>query len=158
MAQHLDCEVNELDHANMTHGFDIELDFALYTKNPQEGQTKRKKKKKFDKNGNPIRKRVTTNGGLRESRDSSLRESNSKGMGKYRGESGIGRRDRDTTSASSNKSRARASHLNKAHISQTKFELNPPGFTDSYGNVIMVMNQSQRDYYKSLQMQNQGLG
>jgi hypothetical protein len=30
----------------MTHGFDIELDFALYTKNSAESQQKRKKKKK----------------------------------------------------------------------------------------------------------------
>lgn len=121
----------------MTHGFDIELDFALYTKN-QEGQPKRKKKKKLDKNGSPIKKRMASNFGMRESRDSSLRGSNNQGVGKYRGESGIGRRDRDTTSASSNKSRAR--HLNKAQISQTKFELNPPGFTDAAGNVILVMN------------------
>lgn len=38
MAQHLGCQLNELDYANMTHGFDIELDFALYMKDSLEGQ------------------------------------------------------------------------------------------------------------------------
>ena len=74
MAQHQGCQLNELDLANMTHGFDIELDFALYTKDSQDGQPKRKKKKdkKYDRNGSPIKRRT---GGLRESRDSSLRVS-----------------------------------------------------------------------------------
>ena len=128
MASHLGVAINELDQASMTHGFDIELDFALYTKNPKEGQQKRKKKKKFDKNGNPIRKRTSSNMGMRDSREFNLRGSSSQGYSKFRGESGTGKGDRDTTSASSNKSRFRPAHLNKAQISQTKFELNPPGF------------------------------
>ena len=44
---------------------------------------------------------------------------------------------------------------NKAHISQKKFEMNPPGFNESSHNfthmkngVVLIMNQSQRDYYK----------
>ena len=44
--------------------------------------------------------------------------------------------------------------MNKAHISQTKFELNPPGmdqsaFTQVNNGVVLIMNQSQREYYKA---------
>lgn len=79
--------------------------------------------------------------GMRESKDISVRGSSNQGYSKFRGESGTGKRDRDTTSASSNKSRARAPHLNKAQISQTKFELNPPGFQDPSNNgMFLVMN------------------
>ena len=49
----------------------------------------------------------------------------------------------------------RDTSANKAHISQTKFEINPPGFSESSNNftqmkngVVLIMNQSQRDYYK----------
>ena len=42
---------------------------------------------------------------------------------------------------------------NKAHISQTKFEMNPPGFSDEQfstlnNGVVLIMNQSQRDYFR----------
>ena len=42
---------------------------------------------------------------------------------------------------------------NKAHISQTKFEMNPPGFSDEQfstmnNGVVLIMNQSQREYFK----------
>ena len=44
--------------------------------------------------------------------------------------------------------------VNKAHISQTKFEMNPPGFSDANNfttmnnGVVLIMNQSQREYFK----------
>ena len=36
LAKHLGCEVNDQDMANMTYGFDIELDYGLYTKDLRE--------------------------------------------------------------------------------------------------------------------------
>lgn len=45
VARHLDCEPTELEHASMVHGFDIELDFALYSKNIEE-QSKYKLRRK----------------------------------------------------------------------------------------------------------------
>jgi len=49
--------------------------------------------------------------------------------------------------------------LNKAHISQTKFEMNPPGFSDEHfstmnNGVVLIMNQSQRDYFKQVGLPN----
>lgn len=32
LAKHFNCELTELDMVNMTYGFDIDLDFGLYTK------------------------------------------------------------------------------------------------------------------------------
>jgi hypothetical protein len=45
VARHLDCEPTELEHASMVHGFDIELEFALYSKNIEE-QSKYKLRRK----------------------------------------------------------------------------------------------------------------
>ena len=55
--------------------------------------------------------------------------------------------------------------MNKAHISQTKFELNPPGldqqsFAQVNNGVVLIMNQSQREYYKAqskIQQNSRGL-
>lgn len=141
IAQHLDCTVNEIDLANMAHGFDIELDFALYIKDPEDAQQKRKKKKK-EKTSSPVKKRIASDPNLRESRDSSRRGTSQK----FRGEPG--RHDRDTTSASSSKSRGKMTQVSRAQITQTKFEINPPN--DQTNNVVLVMNQSQRDYFKIL--------
>lgn len=44
IARHLDCDVNEVEQAGMCHGFDIELDYALYQRDPK-NLSKRKIKK-----------------------------------------------------------------------------------------------------------------
>ena len=88
--------------------------------------------------------------GLRESRES-FRGSNTNGFkGFMRDRENRNETKPDVSSRHSNK---RGVSLNKAHISQTKFELNPPGldqgnFTSVNNGVVLIMNQSQRDYYR----------
>jgi len=57
IAKHLGCEVTEADKAGMTHGFDIELDYGLYTKESREGQKKGKSKRRRGEGGDKEYKR-----------------------------------------------------------------------------------------------------
>ena len=93
--------------------------------------------------------------GMRESKDS-FRGSASSGFGGkgYMREKESRNDNRNDKYLDSRQSNKRGVNLNKAHISQTKFELNPPGldqgsFTSVNNGVVLIMNQSQRDYYRA---------
>lgn len=152
-------EITESDMAGMVSGFDISLDFALYARCKNE--KKRKRKRKDDDREYKRKRRLMSNLGLRESRDSSMRGSSSSG---FKGLTKDRDRDHDKGNMSSRNSRMRGSIYreardrdrekdNRAQITQTKFELNPPGFSDNNfqnlnNGVVLIMNQSQREYFK----------
>ena len=46
LAKHLGCEITDTDKAAMTHGFDLELDYGLYTKESREAGKKGKKRRR----------------------------------------------------------------------------------------------------------------
>lgn len=154
IAKHLQCEVNDMDMANMTFGFDIDLDYGLYMKDSKETK-KAKRRRNRDMEKMNKRKRTTSNMGMRESRDSFRGSATSGfgGKGYLRDKSESRNDNRDNQFMSSRQSNKRGVNMNKAHISQTKFELNPPGldqgnsFTSVNNGVVLIMNQSQRDYY-----------
>ena len=141
----------------MTHGFDLELDYGLYTKESRE-QKKGKNRRRHREGGDKEykrRKRTQSNMGTRESRESLFRGSSTS----FNKDSRQGWRQRDRDRDRDNDSRqsrmrGHNSHSqNKAHISQTKFEMNPPGFSDEHfttmnNGVVLIMNQSQRDYFR----------
>ena len=143
----------------MTHGFDLELDYGLYTKESREGQKKGKSKRKRegnDKGDYKRRRRMGSKMGNRQSTESLFRGSGSSWAGGNK-ESRHGWRKQNNRDedVSSRQSRSRNNNMsqNKAHISQTKFEMNPPGFSDEQfstmnNGVVLIMNQSQRDYFK----------
>ena len=146
MAKQMGVEITDSDKAAMTHGFELELDYGLYMKEQRE--QKGKKKRKRDRDGKERRRRLNSNMGTRESRESLFRGSGSSWTGNKH--SRHGDRDKDV---SSRLSRRNNHTQNKAHISQTKFEMNPPGFSDEQfstmnNGVVLIMNQSQRDYFK----------
>ena len=156
IAKNLNCEVGEMDMAGMSYGFDIDLDYGLYMKDSKENK-KAKRRRHRDLEKLSKRKRTTSNMGMRESKDS-FRGSATSGFGgkgylrekESRNDNRIDK-DKYLDSRQSNK---RGVNLNKAHISQTKFELNPPGldqgsFTSVNNGVVLIMNQSQRDYYRA---------
>ena len=140
----------------MTYGFDIDLDFGLYMKDPKEAKKARKRRHRDLEKMNK-RKRTASNMGMRDSKDS-FRGSASNGFGnkgylRDKGESRNHDRGGDQY-VSSRHSNKRGMGMSKAHISQTKFELNPPGmdnqsFAQVNNGVVLIMNQSQRDYYKA---------
>jgi len=137
IAKHLGVELTEVDKAMMTHGFDVELDYGLYMKDQKE----HKKQKKRKRDGERKRRRLNSNAGLRESRESAFRGSGQSWYSKK--QSRLGDRDQDN---SSRLSRRNHNSQNKAHISQTKFEMNPPGFSDEQqfstlnNGVVLIMN------------------
>jgi len=126
IAKHMGCEVTDSDKAGMTHGFDIELDYGLYTKESREGQGKKGKNKRRnrevgatgEKGEYKRKRRGNSKMGTRESRESLFRGSGSSWNGAKNSSHGWRRReDRDI---SSNQSRTRNNNnnsQNKAHIS-----------------------------------------
>ena len=123
----------------MTHGFDIELDYGLYTKESREGQKKGKNKRRRGGEGGgggenkdyKRRRRMNSKMGVRQSTESLFRGSGSSWAGGNKESRHGWRNRRDDQEVSSRHSRLRNNmSQNKAHISQTKFEMNPPGFSD----------------------------
>ena len=113
IARHLGVEVTDQDKAGMTHGFDLELDYGLYTKESREGQKKGKNRRRHregDGGGNnkeyKRRKRMHSNMGLRESRESLFRGSGSSWAGGNKNSS-HGWRAREDKDVSSRQSRGR---------------------------------------------------
>ena len=93
----------------MVHGFDIELDYGLYTKESREGVTKKKKRKR-DRDGDKEykrRRRMNSKMGTRESRESLFRGSGSSWAGGNKNSSSHGWRNREDKDVSSRQSRAR---------------------------------------------------
>ena len=82
-------ELTELDKAAMTHGYELELDYGLYTKDQNE--QKKGKKRKRDRDGEKRRRRLNSNMGTRESRESIFRGSGSSWTSNKHGNN----RDRD---------------------------------------------------------------
>lgn len=80
VAKQMGVEVTDNDRAGMTHGFDIELDYGLYTKESREHK-KGKRRRHRDGDERKRRKRTHSNMGMRESRESLFRGSNSSGFG-----------------------------------------------------------------------------
>lgn len=122
IAKHFGCEINESDKAGMTHGFDIELDYGLYTKESREGQKKGKKKRR-DRDGEKDykrRKRGNSKMGTRESRESMFRGSGSSwagGNNKNGSSHGWRNKDRDNDISSRHSRQRNNNSQNKAHIS-----------------------------------------
>ncbi len=108
IAKHMGVEVNDADKAAMTHGFDLELDYGLYTKESRENK---KKKRRRDRDGDKDykrKRRLNSNMGSRESRESLFRGSGSSWAGGKA--SRHGHRDRDKDDMSSRQSRLRNHH------------------------------------------------
>ena len=139
IAKHMGVELSDIDKAAMTHGYELELDYGLYTKDTREPK-KGKKRKRDNRDGDRRRRRLNSNMGPRESRESIFRGSNTSWTSNKHTRHGD--RDKDISSRLSR----RANHTpNKAHISQTKFEMNPPGFSDETfstmnNGVVLIMN------------------
>ena len=85
----------------MTVGFDIELDYGLYTKESREGQKKGKNRRRHrdDKDYKRKRRNMNSNMGTRESRESLFRGSGSSWAGGNKGTShGYRREEKDVSS------------------------------------------------------------
>ena len=157
MAKHLQCEVTDHDIVSMSYGFDIDLDYGLYMKDSHAAKkSKRRRQRDLEKaEKTSRRKRTTSIMGLRESKDS-VNGSTASGYGikGYSRERDLRIDTRNDHSNSSRHSTKRGTSLSKAHISQTRFELNAPGleqgnFATVNNGVVLIMNQSQREYYKA---------
>jgi len=67
VAKHLGCEITDADKAAMTYGFDLELDYGLYTKESREPKRikKRRHEREGEKESKHRRKRTRSNMGNR---------------------------------------------------------------------------------------------
>ena len=128
IAKQFQVEVNEMDMASMTYGFDIDLDYALYTRDPKE---MKKQKRRRQRDMEKMKRRAEKGSkmdGMRASRDS-FNGSARSGFGhrgggyskdRHHGESRHHERRRDYDDSSRQSSRHRGVNgmsLNKAHIS-----------------------------------------
>ena len=58
IAKHMGVEVSDADKAGMTHGFEIDLDYGLYTKESREGHKKKNRRKRDGDKDYKRRKRM----------------------------------------------------------------------------------------------------
>ena len=71
-----------MDMANMTFGFDIDLDYGLYMKDPKEMKKAKRRRHRDMEKMNKRKQRTSSNMGMRESRDS-FRGSATSGFGAH---------------------------------------------------------------------------
>ena len=71
IAKQFQVEVDEMDKANMTYGFDIDLDFGLYTKDPKElKKQRRRRRRELETVERETKKEKRRKNGMRDSRES----------------------------------------------------------------------------------------
>ena len=99
----MNIEVSDLDKAGMIVGFDIDLDYALYTKESREGHKKGKsRRRRDDKEYKRKRRNLNSNMSQRDKNDSMFRGSGSSWAGGNKGTSSNWRReDKDVSSRQS---------------------------------------------------------